>query len=1244
MAYQKEKENTTNFSAVKLGVASPEEILQWSYGEVLKPETINYRTQKPERDGLFCERIFGPIKDYECSCGKYRKVRYRGVICDKCGVEVTKSSVRRERMGHIDLAAPVAHVWYIQGVPSTLGTILDISVNELEKVVYFAAFIIMGVDEAVRQQAIDNLEREYQEFKDAVLGKDKKEGASDDLLSKLDEIETQYRTEKGLLESLSKARIISEQRYHELSLKYGRIIEVGIGAEAILHLLTNIDSNQEMKELEVNIETASPVAKKKMMKRLKLFTDLKRAGIKPHWMILNRLPVIPPDLRPMVQLDGGRFAASDLNDLYRRVLNRNNRLKKLLNQGAPEVITRNEKRMLQEAVDALVDNNARRGKVAASTNGKRRLKSLSDMLRGKQGRFRQNLLGKRVDYSGRSVIVIGPHLKLHQCGIPKGMALELFKPMIISRLINDGHAHNVKQATRLIELSEKLVWDILEDITNNHHVLLNRAPTLHRLGIQAFKPVLVEGKAIQVHPSVCQAFNADFDGDQMAVHVPLSKQAQKEAAEIMLSSKNLLKPASGDPISGPRLDMTLGAYYMTGVDKGAKGEGKVFSDIKEAIRAFEDGHIRLRAQIKARIDIKGEQQLIETTVGRIIFNQNIPEELRFINQELDKKELNKFFSKSFVELGTDKTAELVDSIKDIGFKYAEFSGITFSISDIKDPEQREEILEATELKISEVEGQFRRGLITENERYLKTVELWFDAQSQIEKNLTGSLDENNPVVQIFKSGARGSLSQMQQIAGMKGLVANPSGKIIEIPIKHNFKNGLTVFEYFVSTHGARKGRADTALRTSDAGYLTRRLVDVSQDVVISEIDCGTKEGIYLEAQDFIDLGESFAVAVSGRFLAEDIGEFKAGTKISAENVEQILALIDGKVKVRSPLRCDSTWGICQKCYGEDLALGKDVSMGEAVGVIAAQAIGEPGTQLTMRTFHTGGVASSGGDITTGLPRVEELFEARVPKGVAAMAEMSGRVSLESVSEGKKITISSKAEASEEVKITKGFEWNIKDGDKVKTDQIVAKGEKGQVVRTPFAGVIHIKGKKGKVDGLKTVVQEEIVDINLQVLVKEGEEVESGDALTEGHLDLKKLLEYKDREKVENYIVNEIQKIYTAQGQPINNKHIEILIRKMLSKGQITDPGTSKYIEGELIDTLEQLDLIKKHKIKYNNILLGISRVSLNTSSFLSAASFQETTNVLMQAAIKGQRDDLKGLKENVIIGKLIPAGTGYNSK
>ncbi len=1243
MAYQKERDNTTNFSAVKLAVASPEEILQWSFGEVLKPETINYRTQKPERDGLFCERIFGPIKDYECSCGKYRKVRYRGVICDKCGVEVTKSSVRRERMGHIDLAAPVAHVWYIQGVPSTLGTILGISVNELEKVIYFAAFIIMGVDEEVKKQAVDNLEREYQEFKDAVLGKRKKDDASDELLKKLDEIETQYRTEKSLLESLDKTRIISEQRYHELSLKYGQIVDVGIGTEAILKLLKNVDIDKEMKDLEDVIANAAPVAKKKLMKRMKLFTDLKRAGIKPHWMVLDRLPVIPPDLRPMVQLDGGRFAASDLNDLYRRVLNRNNRLKKLLNQGAPEVITRNEKRMLQEAVDALIDNNARRGKVAASTNGKRRLKSLSDMLRGKQGRFRQNLLGKRVDYSGRSVIVIGPYLKLHECGIPKGMALELFKPMVISRLINDGHAHNVKQATRLIELSEKLVWDILEGITNDHHVLLNRAPTLHRLGIQAFKPVLVEGKAIKVHPSVCQAFNADFDGDQMAVHVPLSEQAQKEAAEIMLSSKNLLKPASGDPISGPRLDMTLGAYYMTGISKKAKGEGKCFSNYKEAIRAFEDGHIRLRALIKVRINQKGETKLIKTTVGRIIFNQSIPKELRFINKELDKKELNSFFTKAFNKLGTDKTAKLIDSIKDVGFKFAEFSGITFSISDINDPENREEILEKTEEKISVVEGQFRRGLITENERYLKTVELWFEAQSEIEKNLNKSLDNDNPVVQIFKSGARGSMSQMQQIAGMKGLVANPAGKIIEIPIKHNFKNGLTVFEYFVSTHGARKGRADTALRTSDAGYLTRRLVDVSQDVVIAETDCKTKEGIYLYEEDFIELGESFASAVTGRLLYQNIGEFKVGTKITVDNVDQILSLAKGKVPVRSPLRCNSTWGICQKCYGDDLALGTDVRMGEAVGVIAAQAIGEPGTQLTMRTFHTGGVASSSGDITTGLPRVEELFEARTPKGVAAMAEMSGRVSIELVNEGKKITIASKAEASEIVKVTKGFEWNIMSGDKIRSDQIIAKGDKGKVIRAPFGGVITIKSRNGKIDGMKTVVQEDTVDANLQVLVNDGDNVVAGDALTEGHLDLKKLLEYKDREKVENYIVNEIQKIYTAQGQPINNKHIEILIRKMLSKGQIIDPGTSKYIEGELIDTLEQLDEIKKHKIKYEDILLGISRVSLNTSSFLSAASFQETTNVLMKAAIKGQRDDLKGLKENVIIGKLIPAGTGFKS-
>ncbi|MDO8471664.1 MAG: DNA-directed RNA polymerase subunit beta' [bacterium] len=1239
----KENSGAVDFTAVKLGVASAEEILRWSYGEVLKPETINYRTQKPERDGLFCERIFGPIKDYECTCGKYRKIRYRGVICDKCGVEVTKSSVRRERMGHIDLAAPVAHVWYIQGVPSTLGTILDVSVSDLEKVVYFAAFIIKSVNEGIRRQAVENLDREFQEYKDQVLGKTKKGDASDDVMVKLNEIEGQYRLEKSLLDSLAPVKIISEQRYHELSLKYGQIIDVGIGSDAILELLKEVDISERITTLGTLVADASPVAKRKLMKRIKLFTDLKRAKIKPEWMVLIRLPVIPPDLRPMVQLDGGRFAASDLNDLYRRVLNRNNRLKKLLNQGAPEVITRNEKRMLQEAVDALIDNNARRGKVAASTNGKRRLKSLSDMLRGKQGRFRQNLLGKRVDYSGRSVIVIGPSLRLNECGIPKIMAIELFKPMVISRLIRDGHAHNVKQATRLIEQGEDFVWDILEEITNKHHVLLNRAPTLHRLGIQAFKPVLVDGKAIQVHPNVCQAFNADFDGDQMAVHVPLSEQAQKEAAEIMLSSKNLLKPASGDPISGPRLDMTLGIYYLTGEDEGAKGEGKIFYSPKEAIRAFNEHAVDLRAKVKVQYPREDHQELVETTIGRVIFNESIPVELRFVNEELDKKKLNSFFSDSFNKLGIDTTALLVDIIKDLGFKYAEYSGITFAIADIVHPDEREAIIDATELQLAQVDLQFRRGLITENERYLKTVELWFDAQSQIEKALISKLSGKNPVVQIFKSGARGSLSQMQQISGMKGLVANPSGRIIEIPIKNNFKDGLSVFEYFVSTHGARKGRADTALRTSDAGYLTRRLVDVAQDVVISEVDCGTKNGIKLHKQDFVELGESFTTALVGRYLAEKTSGVKVGEKIGVHNATKIAEENDS-VTVRSPLRCTTRWGICQTCYGEDLAVGNDVRMGEAVGIIAAQAIGEPGTQLTMRTFHTGGVASSGGDITTGLPRVEELFEARSPKGAATLATMSGTVNIETVANGKKVTIASMIDASDTVQLEKGLTWFVNDGDKVRTDQPLAKSEKGQVQKAPYAGVVSIKDKKLTINGQKASVQEEVFDNTIQILVKEGEMVGSGDPLTEGNLDLKQTLDLKDRQTVENYIINEIQKIYTAQGQPINNKHIEILVRKMLCKGQITDPGTSKYIEGELIDILEQLDEIEKYNIKYTEILLGISRVSLNTSSFLSAASFQETTNVLMQAAIRGQTDHLKGLKENVIIGKLIPAGTGYKKR
>jgi DNA-directed RNA polymerase subunit beta' len=1227
-----------DFNAVKLSVASPESVLAWSFGEVLKPETINYRTQKPERDGLFCERIFGPTKDYECSCGKYRKVRYKGVICDKCGVEVTKAAVRRERMGHIDLAAPVAHVWFIQGVPSVLGQVLGISVSDLEKVVYFAAFIIKAVSHDNQKQCLDNLDREFAEYKENLMQK-QKDGDGVAALQ-LTDIETQYRAEKSLLESLAPRKIISEQRFHELSLKYGNLVEVGIGAEAIYELLQKTDMAEEMVRLEKLIETASPIAKRKHQKRLKLFTDLTKAGIKPAWLVLNRLPVIPPDLRPMVQLDGGRFAASDLNDLYRRVINRNNRLKKLLNQGAPEVIIRNEKRMLQEAVDALIDNNARRGKVAASTNGKRRLKSLSDMLRGKQGRFRQNLLGKRVDYSGRSVIVVGPDLKLNQCGVPKTMAIELFKPLVIGRLIRDGHAHNPKQASRLIEINEPVVWDLLEEITRENLVLINRAPTLHRLGIQAFQPVLVDGKAIQIHPNVCNAFNADFDGDQMAVHVPLSEQAQREAREIMLSAKNLLKPASGELIVGPRLDMTLGIFYLTGENEGAKGEGKIFANTDEVERALAANAIHLRACIKMRLD--GE--LVETTAGRVILNNHLPAELRFVNEELAKKGLANLFTKAFTLLGTDRTAELVDTIKDLGFKYAEKSGLTFAMSDIIEPDDRELIINETEVILEKVDVQYRRGLITENERYLKTVELWFEAQARIEKALKHKLQGSNPIVMIFNSGARGSLSQMQQIAGMKGLVANPSGRIIEIPIKRNFKHGLSVFEYFVSTHGARKGRADGALRTSDAGYLTRRLVDVAQDVVVAEKDCGSKEGVMLWKQDFIELGDTINAALIGRYLAQEVAGFKTGTKVTVENVDAIAGTEAESILVRSPMRCLSTWGMCQKCYGEDLAVGDDVKMGEAVGIIAAQAIGEPGTQLTMRTFHTGGVAQHSGDITSGLPRVEELFEARSPKGQAALALVAGKIHVTDVPEGRKIIVSSEMLTTDKVVLQKGFTSTVKSGDLVQANDVIAQNKDGLLQRAAFTGTIEIIGRSMTLTGDKPAEQAVTVDNTIGLLVKDGDQVEAGTQLTEGHVNLQDLMALQGHEAVERYIINEVQQIYVAQGQPINNKHIEIIVRQMLSKGAVVDPGQSEYVEGEVVDIYKRQADIKRLGMKVVPTLLGISRVSLSTESFLSAASFQETTNVLMAAAIKGQHDHLRGLKENVIIGKLIPAGTGFQKE
>lgn len=1232
----KDAANVTDFEAIRLAVASPEDILEWSHGEVLKPETINYRTQKPERDGLFCEKIFGPTKDWECYCGKYRKIRYKGVICDKCGVEVTRSSVRRTRLGHIDLAVPTAHIWYSRGASSIASMILNMTTGDLERIVYFASFVILSVNLDLRKASLESLDMEYKEYMD-----DLKKG--DPKLADVtkEEIEAAYKAAKTELGTLEIGKVISEQTYHEINMKYGQIVEVGIGAEAVLKLLKNIDLKAEIAKSEEDSKKQIGIIRGKILKRIKAMKNMYDAGIDPSWLVLTRIPIIPPDLRPMVQLDGGRFAASDLNDLYRRVLNRNNRLKRLMSQGAPEVICRNEKRMLQEAVDALIDNSARKGKIASSAGGKRKLRSLSDMLRGKQGRFRQNLLGKRVDYSGRSVIVVGPKLKLHQCGLPKIMALELFKPFIIGRLISDGYVHNVKNATRLIEKSEPYVWDILEEIIKDKLVLLNRAPTLHRLGIQAFQPVLIEGKAIQIHPLVCSAFNADFDGDQMAVHVPLSDKAQEEAHEIMLSSKNLLKPASGDPVVTPSQDVILGCYYITNIEEGAKGENTVFCSPNEAISTYDIGSINLCAKVKVRLE---DGDIVETSTGRILFNQIIPDELGFKNELFSKKSIGKLVNTIYHQFGTERAAQFVDDLKDLGFKYAQKSGLTFAIDDIQIPDTKFLIIKEAEDQLSSIDQQYQRGLIADEERYAKTIELWMNTQSQIEQDMMDKYDKNNDLYIMMTSGARGNVAQMIQVAGMKGLVADTTGSIIELPIKSNFKEGLSVFEYFVSTHGSRKGRADTALRTSEAGYLTRRLVDVSQDTVIRTDDCGTESSRTLSKKFYNDLGEEWNKYIHGRILAKSIAGVKAGEILSDVEVAKINEAGIEEIEVRSLLGCHAKQGVCKKCYGIDLATGKLVETGATVGVVAAQAIGEPGTQLTMRTFHTGGAA--GDDITTGLPRVQELFEARTPKKPAILSEITGRATIRKEKNEYRITVSGKGEKIDLLELPKGYTWSVKSGDEITAKQTIAEQAEQKPLRNKVAGRIQIYGNKAKIVSTGQTVREYVVTKSTQVRVSDGEEIQKGQALTDGHYDLSASLKLAGRSATENYIIKQVQAIYESQGQDINDKHLEVIVRLMLSKVKVISSGDSKFLAGQIVGRIEvdganeQLEKKGKKKVEFEDVIMGITRVALKTESFLSAASFQETTSILIDAAVAGKVDYLRGLKENVIIGKLIPAGTG----
>ena len=1154
------KDELEIFNKLKVGLASDDKIREWSKGEVKKPETINYRTLKPEKDGLFCEKIFGPTKDWECHCGKYKRVRYKGIICDRCGVEVTKSKVRRERMGHIELAAPVAHIWYFKGIPSRIALVLDISPRSLEKVIYFASYIVLD------------------------------KGTSD----------------------LTKCQILTEKEYREAEEKFGRGSFVAkMGAEAIRTLLQEVDLEKLSAKLKKEIAKSSEQKKAKLIKRLDTVESFRLSGNKPEWMIMSVIPVIPPELRPMVQLDGGRFATSDLNDLYRRVINRNNRLKRLLELGAPEIIVRNEKRMLQESVDALIDN-GRRGRPVTGA-GNRALKSLSDMLKGKQGRFRQNLLGKRVDYSGRSVIVVGPELKIYQCGLPKEMAIELFKPFVMKELVGRGLAHNIKNAKRMVEKLRPEVWDILEEVITDHPVMLNRAPTLHRLGIQAFEPVLVEGRAIKLHPLVCTAFNADFDGDQMAVHVPLSPEAQAEARYLMLSVNNLLKPQDGKPVTVPTQDMILGSYYLTMQIDGEKGEGMYFKDVDEALLAYQNGDLGLHAKIKVRLTkkIDGEEKTrtIVATVGRLIYNEGIPQDLGFVDRtdpekefdlEIDfpvmKKNLGTIIAKCIDKHGLNRSAELLDYIKALGYKYATKGAFTVSVHDVAVPEAKKKILSDSEKQVEEVWKQYKRGLITEDERYSSIIKIWEKATNDVTEAMKDNFDELNPIYMMAQSGARGNMNQLRQIAGMRGLMANTSGKAVEIPIRSCFREGLDVLEYFISSHGARKGLADTALRTADSGYLTRRLVDVAQDIIVREHDCGTTEGIEItDIKDGNQIIEKLHERLIGRYALHDIVNPTTGelivdndTLITPDIADKIINAGIEKVEVRSVLECKTKHGVCAKCYGMGLATRKEVNIGEAVGIIAAQSIGEPGTQLTMRTFHTGGVA--GGDITQGLPRVEELFEARKPKGLAVISEIDGTVKIEEVKKRKEVTVTSK-------------------------------------------------------DNSKTYA----ISFGSKLKVKEGDQIKAGDPITEGSINPNEILDIKGPEGVYNYLTSEVQKVYRNQGVDINDKHIEVIGRQMLKRIRVDDNGDTSMFAGSLVDIHEFNE--ENEKMKEEGLrpatgtraLLGITKASLATESFLSAASFQETTRVLTEAAIKGKVDSLIGLKENVIIGKLIPAGTGMQT-
>lgn len=1175
-----------DLKSISIRVASPDEVLSWSHGEVLKPETLNYRTQRPEKDGLFSERIFGPTKDYECYCGKYKKIRYKGIVCEKCGVEVTRAVVRRERMGHIVLATPVTHIWFLRNVPSKMSLLLGISVPKLEKVIYYAAFIVTIVNEENKKRVLEMLDKEYKSLK-----QDKNENAKE-----LKESKERLRDVVSVLEP---GLILTESEYYTLAEKFGDVFEADRGAGAIRKILEQIDLKDLMKKTKHELETVKDANReKRVLRRLQLIKSLLKSGVQPEWMVFTVLPVLPPELRPMVALEGGRYATADLNDLYRRVINRNNRLKKLIELKSPEVIITNEKRMLQEAVDALIDNSARTGAQLLSSR-RRPLRSLADMLKGKQGRFRQNLLGKRVDYSARSVIVVGPELKLNECGLPKNLALELFRHFVINKIIERELAYNIKQANRFIEQRSPEVWGILEEVIADKKVLLNRAPTLHRLGIQAFKPLLIEDLCIRIPPLVCEAFNADFDGDQMAVHLPLTVEAQYEASTLMNAGSNLLKPANGEPITRPTQDVVLGSYFLTRVVEGAKGEGKIFSEFNEAMLAHEHGYLDLNAKIKCIV----RGQLIETTCGRLIFNNILPDGFRFVNEMFTKKTLSKLVGEIIDVHGIESSQEHLDSIKSLGFKYATYSGITWAISDTVIPKEKPELIQSGNKRVELIESHYEDGLLTEDERREKIVEVWTNIREQIAPLIPKTMTPENPIFSIFDSGSKGSWAQPIQMMGMKGLVLDANGKTIELPVKSSYKEGLGVLEYFISTHGARKGSTDTALKTASAGYLTRRLVDVSQDLIIKEDDCGTTDGIDVIRAEGDNFGYKLGERLFGRKTAQDIRIDRKLVAREGEIITKEVAKIiqDSKlesIKMRSPITCKSFDGICSACFGLDLSKNKMVAQGEAVGVVAAQSIGEPGTQLTMRTFHIGGVA--GFDITYGLPRVEEIFEARPPKGKAMLAKEDGVV-----------------EFIKEVGLTK---------------------------------IIEIKNSKrttSKSKKLKAGVTEYVVPLNINLFVKVGDRVTKGQQLSEGPLDIREILSYRGLEEAQRYIVNEVQRIYVPEGASINDKYVEIIVRQMFSRVIVKDSGDTDFTVDEVVDKQRFLRVnretkhAKKKPAKAIVRILGITRVALTSDSFLSAASFQETSRVLVNASVEGKIDKLRGLKENVIIGKLVPVGTGF---